>query len=67
MAAQGDAALHESRYANEDWTGRRFYVEERPRGPSWLGIACLAAVGVAVVATIWMAPDIQRYIKIRNM
>jgi hypothetical protein len=56
----------QSRSGNQPWEGRR---EPAPRAPgiSLFELGCMAAIGFAVFAGMYFAPDIKRYLKIRNM
>jgi hypothetical protein len=61
-----------SRIPQEAWRGDRgappdSWRDDRRSGISWFELLSLAAVAAVVVGGIALAPDVARYIRIRNM
>jgi hypothetical protein len=59
--------LYEQQAAGQPWEGRRELSRQSGYRPDWLGIACLAGIGLLVAGAIYFGPDLQRYLKMSRM
>lgn len=67
MPAQNrETASQQARSGNQPWQDRREPAARAP-GISLFELGCMAAIGFAVFAGMYFAPDIKRYLKMRNM